>query len=75
MITSIEALIGDVPDTISLLRRLAGRIGEWLDRYDAGEHHFIVDASIGYASGSASKWNDQNYVQHGVPTGVDGTAF
>jgi biotin-(acetyl-CoA carboxylase) ligase len=28
---------------------LAGRIGEWLDRYDSGEHEYIIDAWIGYA--------------------------
>ena len=72
MITSIEALIGDIPDTISLLRRLAGRIGEWLDRYRAGEHHFIVDAWIGYAIWLGVEVEViSDSVQRGIFTGVD----
>ena len=69
---ALETLIEESPDTIPLLRKLAGRIGEWLDRHDAGEHHFIVDAWIGYAIWLGAEVEVvTDSVQRGTLLGVD----
>lgn len=46
---TVADLIDTPPETIPLLRSLATRLGEWLERYEAGDHAYIVDTWTGYA--------------------------